>query len=93
VGIDTNIYRAAFNGEVLHVNTNNDNITDTISQGVRPVPSLQPVKGLRLPRSKEAWKEAHSYFLAYPPLASSFVDLDTSAAAFQEAIIIWLLLK
>jgi len=59
VGIDPNINRAVFNGEVLHVNTNNDNITDSISQGVRPVLSLQPVKGLRLPRSKEAWKEAH----------------------------------
>jgi len=86
VGIKPNINLAAINCEVLLVNTNNDNIMDTSSPGVRPVPSLQPVKGPRLPRSREAWKEAHSHFLAYPPLASSLVNLDLSAAAFQEAI-------
>jgi len=34
VGIDPNINRAAFNCEVLLVNTNNDNITDTSSSGL-----------------------------------------------------------
>jgi len=45
--------------------------------------SLQPVPGLRLPRSKEAWAEAQAFFLEYPPLLAVLNDLDRCAADFQ----------
>ena len=31
-------------------------------------PDLTAVPGLRLPKTKAAWEEAHAYFLAHPPL-------------------------
>jgi len=55
------------------------------SEVLRP-PVLQSITSLRLPRNKEAWVEAHSYFLAYPPLPSCIENLDIATATFQNNV-------
>jgi len=68
--IEPTIDRAAFNVNV--------NITGNVNEEVsKPLPALEPVAGLRLPRKKEVWGEAHSYFMAYLPLPNSFVNMNT----------------
>jgi len=49
-------------------------------------PELNPVAGLRLPRSRKDWEAAHAYFHAYPPLPPHITDLDGATAQFQHSI-------
>ena len=48
--------------------------------------SLDYTSGLRLPRCAGTWKETHAYFLSYPPLADSIIDIDECTEQFQKNI-------
>jgi len=89
-GVDPNINREAFHlgNETESVNGKQqyceNNITDYTNSNTRPntdtsnvnIKNIDPVQGLRLPRSEAAWKEAHAYFLAYPPLPAVLINID-----------------